>query len=618
MKKIHSADTELDRLFQALLKIRSDILLSERRKSANHPIHPSYQRSAQNLHHYLALRQKDILPIQVQLTEKGLSSLGRSEKHVLQSINSVLAILARLRKADPKIFEAPTGLDFKTGNLLLEQHTNDLFGMPVNGRKGRIMVTLPSEAAQEPLLIYNLIEKGMDCARINCAHDNEKAWKAMIRHIRKAEKSLNKKCFILMDLPGEKIRTGPIHMEPEVIKIKPLRDVFGRTIRAAQVRLVPKGGLLPEESLMALPIPQNWLQKLQVGDHVSFSDTRKASRKIMITKVESGSYLGECNETAYLSKNTILKCKKQKNFKITHFHPTEDSITLFVGDKLKLTRNSSCAMGSVYDTHQKQIKPASVGCSSRRIFHFLSINDRVLFDDGKIAGVIQKVHKDSCTILITQAKVKGSRLRAEKGINLPDTALPFDSNSFVEEELLEFVSKNADLIALSFIKSEKDLEQITLKIKQKKAFHLGIVLKIETQEAFLHLPQLLLRAMESNKLGIMIARGDLAIECGFERLAEIQEQILCLCEAAHVPVIWATQVLENLAKKGVPTRAEVTDASMAQRAECVMLNKGPYILFALDTLTKILYKTNSYQDKKKSLLNPLIAPVLYSSSYSRH
>ena len=216
-----------------------------------------------------------------------------------------------------------------------------------------------------------------------------------------------------------------------------------------------------------------------------------------------------------------------------------------------------------------------------------------MFDDGKITGVIQSAGKDSCNILITQAKAKGSRLRAEKGINLPDTDIPSHINSLVDDELLEFVSKNADLIALSFIKSEKDLEQILLKIKKKNALDLGIVIKIETQEAFLHLPQLLLRGMELNKLGIMIARGDLAIECGYDRLAEIQEQILCLCEAAHVPVIWATQVLENLAKKGCPTRAEVTDASMAQRAECVMLNKGPYILFALDTLTKILHKTNS-------------------------
>ena len=81
---------------------------------------------------------------------------------------------------------------------------------------------------------------------------------------------------------------------------------------------------------------------------------------------------------------------------------------------------------------------------------------------------------------------------------------------------------------------------------------MGIVLKIETQRAFECLPDLLLASMQSPCDGVMIARGDLAVECGCERLAEVQEEILWLCEAAHVPVIWATQVLESLAKEGAP------------------------------------------------------------------
>ena len=84
------------------------------------------------------------------------------------------------------------------------------------------------------------------------------------------------------------------------------------------------------------------------------------------------------------------------------------------------------------------------------------------------------------------------------------------------------------------------------------AAHLGIVLKIETRRGFEHLPELLLAAMAGPAAGVMIARGDLAVECGFERLAEVQEEILWLCEAAHVPVVWATQVLETLAKTGLP------------------------------------------------------------------
>jgi pyruvate kinase len=129
-----------------------------------------------------------------------------------------------------------------------------------------------------------------------------------------------------------------------------------------------------------------------------------------------------------------------------------------------------------------------------------------------------------------------------------------------------------------------------------------MILKIETRRAFEHLPTLLIAVMHSAAAGVMIARGDLAVECGFERLAEVQEEILWLAEASHMPVIWATQVLETLAKEGIPSRAEITDAAMAERAECVMLNKGPYILDAARALATILTRMQAHQRKTRVML----------------
>jgi pyruvate kinase len=103
----------------------------------------------------------------------------------------------------------------------------------------------------------------------------------------------------------------------------------------------------------------------------------------------------------------------------------------------------------------------------------------------------------------------------------------------------------------------------------------------------------------------MIARGDLAVECGYQRLAEAQEEILWISEAAHVPVVWATQVLETLAKTGMPSRSEITDAAMGERAECVMLNKGPFVVDAVKTLDDILRRMQAHQDKKRSMLRKL-------------
>ncbi|MDF2643381.1 MAG: pyk, partial [Pseudomonas sp.] len=100
-------------------------------------------------------------------------------------------------------------------------------------------------------------------------------------------------------------------------------------------------------------------------------------------------------------------------------------------------------------------------------------------------------------------------------------------------------------------------------------------------------------------------RGDLAVETGFERTAELQEEMLSLCEAAHVPVIWATQVLESLAKTGLATRAEMTDAAMGVRAECVMLNKGPHILKAIGTLHDVLKRMQDHHVKKRAMMRRL-------------
>jgi pyruvate kinase len=130
------------------------------------------------------------------------------------------------------------------------------------------------------------------------------------------------------------------------------------------------------------------------------------------------------------------------------------------------------------------------------------------------------------------------------------------------------VATLADMVGLSFVQHPQDVDLLRSQLQLLGVGELGLVLKIETRRAFENLPSLLLSAMQSPACGIMIARGDLAVECGFERLAEIQEEILWATEAAHMPVIWATQVLETLAKTGLPSRAEITDAAMGERAEC--------------------------------------------------
>jgi len=208
-------------------------------------------------------------------------------------------------------------------------------------------------------------------------------------------------------------------------------------------------------------------------------------------------------------------------------------------------------------------------------------------------------------VRITSGPPGGGKVRAEKGINLPDTDVPVPALSADDLRSLDAVVELADMVALSFVRTPDDVRMLQDELARRGADHLGLVLKIETVQAFRALPNLLRAAMATRSVGVMIARGDLAVEAGYERLAELQEEILWLCEAAHLPVIWATEVLDRLAKTGRPSRSEITDAAMSERAECVMLNKGRHIVQAIATLDDILRRMAEHQSKKRQLLRPL-------------
>ncbi|MGK2936235.1 MAG: pyruvate kinase [Solirubrobacteraceae bacterium] len=253
-------------------------------------------------------------------------------------------------------------------------------------------------------------------------------------------------------------------------------------------------------------------------------------------------------------------------------------------------------------------EPAEIGCSLAIAFAEVRPGERALFDDGKIAGVVETVAPDRIEVRITRAGVGKAKLRANKGINFPDTDLSDAAMPDEDFALLEVVAQQADIAGLSFISRPEDVRAARATLDGYGGEHVGLMLKIETAQGFERLPDLLVEALSHERpFGVMIARGDLAVEIGPERLAEVQEEVLWLCEAAHVPVVWATQVLEGLAKTGFPSRAEITDAAMGAHAECVMLNKGPRIVDAIATLDSILRRMAAHHEKKTPLLRRLTA-----------
>ncbi len=281
----------------------------------------------------------------------------------------------------------------------------------------------------------------------------------------------------------------------------------------------------------------------------------------------------------------------------------KNSISVREGELLTLTKTVSLGKSSKFNKHGKQTKMGEIGVLLPEIINDIIINDRVLFDDGMIEAVVVSKTTDAAELRIT--KCYKSKLASEKGINLPDTKLNLPALTDKDIENLPFVCENADIVGYSFVRTASDVQYLHKQLNKYQTNNLGIVYKIENKEAFENLPHILLEGMKRDLMGVMIARGDLAVEIGFERSSEVQNEILWLCEAAHIPVIWATQVLENLAKTGIPTRAEISDVVQGVHAECIMLNKGPHINDAVVLLKNILSRMEAHSFKKKSAFRAL-------------
>lgn len=252
-----------------------------------------------------------------------------------------------------------------------------------------------------------------------------------------------------------------------------------------------------------------------------------------------------------------------------------------------------------YDTDGFDKKEVVISPTEPDIIACIKKGDRVYIDDGMIRGVTEKVKKDKVAVRITRISSEKKVIKNEKGINFPDSELNVSPLTSYDISCLPFICENADLVGYSFVRLPSDLTLLRNLMTETSERQPNIVIKIETPEAVKHLPCILLEGMKQDIFGIMIARGDLAVEIGFERMGEIQEEILWICEAAHVPVIWATQVLENLNKSGLATRSEITDAVNAAQAECIMINKGSHTIEVMETLRDILQRASEHRNKKR-------------------
>jgi pyruvate kinase len=446
-------------------------------------LHPSNIKAAQNLIQYLALRCEDIRVLQDELHILGLSSLASSESHIKSQL---LAICQRLgQKISQEQIDA---CSYAWSMENKRSKATQLLGPKENENLPAIMVTFDSIFANHYSTIKNLLQNGMNIARINCAHDDEAIWAAMIHKIKKACHKTGKTCKIYMDIAGPKLRTT----------------------------LISKGA---------------------------------GKGKV---KIKEGDIIYLAQDVQGLSPKAVV------------------------------------------------INPGIP-----EIIYALKKGERVYMDDGMIRGIIEKADSNVAAVRITRISSSKKIIKNEKGINFPDSELDISPLTEFDISCLPFICQQADMVGFSFARHPSDVRLLRNLMYEISDSPPNIVIKIETPEAVKHLPDLLLEGMKNESLGIMIARGDLAVEIGFERMSEIQDEILWICDAAHVPVIWATQVLENLNKSGLATRSGITDAGHASQAECIMLNKGSHTIEVLETLKDISQRLAEHRSKKRYTFRPL-------------
>ncbi|MEM8938394.1 MAG: pyruvate kinase [Bacteroidota bacterium] len=564
-------------------------------------VDPIYKRSAKNLIHYNALRKHDIREVQKKLKNLGMSRLANSSSHVLASLLSNKLILHSLLGQKYKE-QKKAGLSIKNGKKLQNYYAKELLGYRSKGRRVRIMVTQPTESAFNYPMVLNMVKNGMNCARINCAHDNPEIWLKIINNLKAASKQQGRKVKITMDLAGPKIRTGDIVPGPKVLKISPEMDEKGNIIQPAVISFVD---VVSEESEPHLiPVDPQWMRKLRINDKLLLKDTRSKERTLKVVGINDDVVHVHVYDTTYIETGTLISVSRAEveSTTVGDIPSIEQSILLRPNDLLKVTK-FGLGQPTEFDEDGNVLKQAKISCQSPEVFDRIKPGEKVLFDDGKIEGIILECFEDHFQVRIKKTKEQGSRLKAEKGMNFPTSDLQISGLTEKDRKDLSFVVKHADAVNFSFVNSKEDVLELYEELFLLGALDkISIIYKIETRKAYDNLVDILLTAMQSKHIGVMIARGDLAVETGWNNIGWVQKEILGICDAAHVPVIWATQVFETLAKKGIPSRAEITDATTSLKADCVMLNKGTYIIDAIALLNTILGNMESREEKNESML----------------
>jgi pyruvate kinase len=241
----------------------------------------------------------------------------------------------------------------------------------------------------------------------------------------------------------------------------------------------------------------------------------------------------------------------------------------------------------------------------------VKIGNKILIDDGKLEVQVKSILRNNdVKVEVTM----GGKLSSKKGINLPDTKISLPA--LTEKDLVDLdfiIDQELEWVALSFVRSVKDLIILRNKLQERKS-KTKIIAKIEKPEALNNLRDII---VESD--AVMIARGDLGVELPVEQIPLIQRNIIRKCLHRAKPVIVATQMMESMIERSKPNRSEITDVANAvlEGADAVMLSgetaTGQHPRLVVETMRKIIIEVERTEYRYN--LEELLSPQPHSPSF---
>ncbi|SUZ78706.1 uncharacterized protein METZ01_LOCUS31560 [marine metagenome] len=261
----------------------------------------------------------------------------------------------------------------------------------------------------------------------------------------------------------------------------------------------------------------------------------------------------------------------------------------------KMKKNSSFNEG---DKITIDSKSQLVGNSKQLYVNYKNLakdikeGENILLDDGKIILKILSTNKKD---LITAEVIQGGNIASNKGFNLPNTKISLSplTEKDIEDAILA-IKENVDWLALSFVRSKSDIEDLLKIIDQNSEYRIPVIAKIEKPEALKNIDEII-----KVSSGLMVARGDLGVELQSSEIPLIQKKLVAKAKKARIPVIIATQMMESMMESMSPTRAEVNDVanSVMDGADAVMLSGetavGKYPLEVITTISSIINKVEN-------------------------